>query len=50
LQATFPGVKGFSSRNLWYMKQFFENYCDNEKLQRLVAEIPWGQNIEIFTK
>lgn len=50
LQATYKGVKGFSARNLWYMKQFFETYADNEILQRLVAEIPWGQNIEIFTK
>ena len=50
LQATYKGVKGFSARNLWYMKQFFETYSDNEFLQRLVAEIPWGQNIEIFTK
>ncbi len=50
LQASFQGVKGFSARNLWYMKQFYENYISNKKLQRLVAEIPWGQNIEIFTK
>jgi len=50
LQSSFHGVKGFSSRNLWYMKQFYESYHDNEKLQRVVAEIPWGQNIELFTK
>ena len=50
LQAAYRGVKGFSSRNLWYMKQFYESYTENEFLQRLVAEIPWGQNIEIFTK
>lgn len=43
LQSTFQGVKGFSSRNLWYMKQFYESYFDNEKLQRVVAEIPWGK-------
>lgn len=50
LQAIFHGVKGFSARNLWYMKQFYESYSENEFLQRVVAEIPWGQNIEIFTK
>jgi len=50
LQIEFTGVKGFSSRNLWYMKLFYETYKNNEFLQRLVAEIPWGQNIEIFTK
>jgi predicted nuclease of restriction endonuclease-like (RecB) superfamily len=50
LQTTFRGVKGFSARNLWYMKQFYDSYSDDEFLQRVVAEIPWGQNIEIFTK
>jgi predicted nuclease of restriction endonuclease-like (RecB) superfamily len=50
LQNMFIGVKGFSSRNLWYMKQFYECYANTVFLQRLVAEIPWGQNIEIFTK
>ena len=50
LQAAYPGVKGFSARNIWYMKQFYEAYYADEKLQRVVAEIPWGQNIEIFTK
>ena len=49
LQSEFIGVKGFSSRNLWYMKQFYETY-PNEFLQRVVAEIPQGQNIEIFSK
>jgi len=39
LQSEFIGVKGFSSRNLWYMKQFYETY-PNEFLQRVVAEIP----------
>ncbi len=24
LQVEFPGVKGWSSRNLWYMKNFYE--------------------------
>ncbi len=50
LHATFHGVKGFSARNLWYMKQFYDSYSEDEFLQRVVAEIPWGQNIEIFTK
>lgn len=49
LQSEFIGIRGFSSRNLWYMKQFYETY-PNEFLQRVVAEIPWGQNIEIFSK
>jgi len=32
LQAHYPGTKGFSAQNIWRMKQFYETYCDNEKL------------------
>ena len=50
LQSEYPSVKGFSSRNIWYIQKFYDTYSSDEKLQRVVAEIPWGQNIEIFTK
>lgn len=50
LQAEFAGVKGFSSSNIRYMKVFYETYQDNPNLQRVVGELPWGQNIELFTK
>lgn len=40
LQAHYPGTKGFSAQNIWRMKQFYETYCDNEKLSPLVREIP----------
>jgi predicted nuclease of restriction endonuclease-like (RecB) superfamily len=50
LQKDFPGMSGFSSRNLWYMRNFYLNYKDNEILQPLVAEISWTKNIVIFEK
>ena len=37
LQKEFPGIKGFSSRNLWYIRNFYAYYSGNEKLQPLVA-------------
>ena len=46
LQETFPKEKGFSSRNMWRMKQwylFFSTSEANEKLLHLVAEL---QNID----
>ena len=46
LQETFPKEKGFSSRNMWRMKQwylFFSTTEANEKLPYLVAEL---QNIK----
>src|SRR5437667_2791036 len=33
LQAEFPGMLGFSSQNLWYMRQFYMHYCGNSNLQ-----------------
>ena len=50
LQAEYPGQSGWSARNLWLMKQFYENYSDNEFLQPLVAEIGWTHNTIIFSK
>lgn len=34
-----PAIKGFSSRNLWRMKQFFEVYSDFQKLPTLWTEL-----------
>jgi predicted nuclease of restriction endonuclease-like (RecB) superfamily len=45
LQAELPGVKGFSSQNLWYMRQFYIEYQGNLKLQPLVGEISWSKNV-----
>ena len=35
-----PEIKGFSDKNLWRMKQFYETYQDDEKLATLWREIP----------
>jgi predicted nuclease of restriction endonuclease-like (RecB) superfamily len=50
LKTEFPGVRGFSARNIWNMKSFYEFYAQNEKLQPLVAEIGWTQNCIILEK
>lgn len=50
LQNEFPGSSGYSDRNLWYMLRFYEHYHENEKLQPLVAEIGWTQNLLIMEK
>ena len=48
LQAEFPGVRGFSAQNLWYMRQVFQEYSSNEKLQPLVGEVSWAKNLVIM--
>ncbi len=50
LRNTFSGRSGFSVQNLWYMRQFYLEYRDDENLQQLVGEIPWGQNLVILSK
>lgn len=48
LKAEFPKMTGFSPRNLWHIKRFYETYADApEFLRQLVAEIPWSHNILI---
>jgi predicted nuclease of restriction endonuclease-like (RecB) superfamily len=50
LTTAFPDMKGFSRRNLLYMRSFAERWPDAEFVQQAVAQIPWGHNILIITK
>ena len=50
LQKEFPGAKGYSSANLWRMRNFYLTYCESEKLAPLVREISWSNNIVIMEK
>ncbi len=50
IQKSEPNIKGFSSQNIWRMKQFYETYKDFEKLSPLVRELSWSHNVEIFSK
>ncbi|MBC8124073.1 MAG: DUF1016 domain-containing protein [Gemmatimonadaceae bacterium] len=50
LRSAFPQMKGFSPRNLKYMRTFAEIYPDEQFVQQLVAQIPWGHNVRILDK
>ncbi|MBM4035705.1 MAG: DUF1016 domain-containing protein [Planctomycetes bacterium] len=50
LQAEFPGIRGFSARNIWYMRNLYVTYAANEKLQLIIAEIGWTQNVVIMER
>lgn len=45
-----PDLKGFSNKNLWRMRQFYEAYKDSTKLSPLVREISWTNNLIIFSR
>ena len=50
IQSTEPGLKGFSDKNLWRMKQFYESYKDFPKLSSLLRQISWTHNLAIFSR
>jgi predicted nuclease of restriction endonuclease-like (RecB) superfamily len=50
LQQNEPDLKGFSDKNLWRMKQFYETYKDFLKLSPLVREINWTNNLIIVSR
>lgn len=47
---TEPELKGFSDKNIWRMKQFFEAYKDSPKLSTLLRQISWSHNLSIFSR
>lgn len=50
IQTQEPEIKGFSDKNIWRMKQFYENYKDFPKLSTLLREISWSHNLAIFSR
>jgi predicted nuclease of restriction endonuclease-like (RecB) superfamily len=50
IQQNEPELKGFSDKNIWRMKQFYETYKDFPKLSPLVREISWSHNLAIFSR
>jgi len=50
LRSEFPQMKGFSARNLKYMRKFAEIFDEAEFVQQAAAQIPWFHNCVILDK
>ncbi len=50
LKSSFPSMKGFSVRNLKYMRQFASTYPDIKIVQELLAQLSWYHNLTIMQK
>ena len=50
LHEAYPDMKGFSPRNLKYMRAFAAAWPDSEIVQRVVAQIPWRQNLALLER
>lgn len=47
-KAEFPDARGFSRANLLYMRAFAVAWADPAIVQRIVGQLPRGQNIELL--
>ena len=50
LRTSFPDIKGFSSRNLKYMRLFAKLYRHDEIVQQVAAQLPWFHIVTILDK
>ena len=50
LRAAFPDMKGFSPRNLKYMRAFAQAWPDAQFVQQAAALLPWGHNLVLLDK
>lgn len=50
LRAEFPDMKGFSPRNMLFMRAFAEAYADEAIVKQLVSLLPWGHVVRLIQK
>lgn len=50
LRSAFPAMKGFSPRNLKYMREFAKNWPDLQIVQQLAAQLPWFHHCLLLDK
>ena len=50
LRAAFPDMKGFSPRNLKYMRAFAQAWPDADFVQAVLAQLPWYHHLALLDK
>lgn len=50
LRGAFPSMKGFSPRNLTYMRAFAAAWPDESFVQEVLAQLPWYHQIALLDK
>lgn len=50
LAQTQPGLRGFTRRNLFRMKQFFEAYPRAEIVSAVLTQLPWTHHLIILSQ
>jgi predicted nuclease of restriction endonuclease-like (RecB) superfamily len=50
LRVAFPDMRGFSPRNLLFMRGFAESYPDEAIVKQLVSQLPWGHTVRLLQR
>lgn len=50
LARRYPGTRGYTRRNLFRMRQFFEAYRAHKKVSPLVTQLPWTHHLIILSE
>ncbi len=50
LTRTQPGLRGFTRRNLFRMRQFYDAYRGQPKVSALLRQLPWTHNLIILSQ
>src|SRR5699024_835445 len=50
LRTAFPDMKGFSARNLKYMRAFADAWPDEQFVQEVLAQLPWYHQVALLDK
>lgn len=50
LRTEFPGISGFSRRNVFSMREFYLLYRNDGRVQPLVAQIGWSHNLIVLQR
>lgn len=50
IKDAFPDMKGFSPRNIKYMRKFAEEWTDFQIVQQVAAQIPWRSNLILLDR
>ncbi len=48
MSQAFPDMKGFGARNLKYMRKFAGEFPDEQFVQQVVAQLPWGHVVFVM--
>ena len=50
LRVAYPDMRGFSPRNLMFMRAFAESYEDSAIVKQLVSQLPWGHVVRLLQR